>query len=1173
MHAPRSRTEDGFTLVELTFAFIILVICSVVLINHLAVNYKTTATERDRVFAYTKAQAILAEIQGFVDRGAVDAAVDLDVLDDGVVNKAPLTIQTNSGGTLVAADHVVSGNYQRNGEWLWSRRITVQPFVGLNNRNVRYVTVRIFKKDDAGVDRPMADLSAVINSAGSAFPTTQVFDIYLLAIENIPGWWVFMDSIKPFVESMITDLETRNPGLSFRTHWITKASFGRNQSYRPYTNDTNDSHAPIPSVYHYSGRMPAGNASTYYYVPDNIRARVNVDGVERNGFSDGPTGTNPVPYSLADFFNHGMRYPDEVALWEARVAAIEQREQEIAAALAAGTPPPPELDDMSKEPTMRILLEELYSDPDKYRNALMINLHGELLPMPALRNYSDAARDPDHNPFQRVVVHPEELRTDITVPDPLRLRVYAYHADPVYTGPDYMADPMAVEIVGVNLTDASDDKLLDSAVVQLENVRGGVVVNGNAEYDTAWNTSPAHLDDGPATGEMHYLAQWVPPSGGAEGFTRILLFNTPLRADPVTSTLDGQVYGLANSERAKLYQLPYIPSPVQKDAGGVPDFDVCDLTTPGIGPKNTARWRITIDPAVLTTSRFVRSDGSAFNPTGDVRLQVRTRIASNYTGAGGEDWERSGTMWPPAARMMPENLSVTYAWWTDSAEDVPFTERAQFNGDPRHLPYKDCFDNGDDFPNSYNWFHDALNNGGENARADFTSLNSSNLWNRWNSAMTADVPRYMELLRKGITRSAVVYTTLTGYSYYYLGIGNDIGYDAANGYPNSIPSDLTPHGSPGATGYINTIIGARRYVRATGANYWWGMPWLGELYPDDAVAMWWDTSGGSARGNLEAGNASGQFFQNTCNSVYSGSNRTAFGTTLNNFLQRTANPGCTCFFNIGTSTSSFHHTSSSGNGTLTAVGQELAQNYGMAMPNAAPITRPFGLTRNGFPGEHWSRAPYSTERYSASLYRTYYTHGAGTGSGLVKLVDPTNSSAAYVVVNGISNAVDNGTTFIAKFSMLSLVHSFFEAGSTSNTLRIPQLARLEIESPTDITELLDPTTIEVQYSVDWTRWDGVPYAQTGSYAEDEAELEYVLMYSNDGGATWYYMQDDTLATPGERPSSTYLVPDANAGVETYDWDVPSATFPQGSYLLRIDCYRQGAQVHYSFHKTKIFIQR
>ena len=143
------RKEAGFTFAELAFAMLILVASAVVLINHISVNYSTTKTERDRVFAYSKAQAILAEIQGFVDRGQVDAAVDLDVLDDGIVSRDALTIQTD-GGTLVDPDHVVSGNYQREGQGVWSRRITVQPFLGLNNRNVRYVTVRISKRDRAG---------------------------------------------------------------------------------------------------------------------------------------------------------------------------------------------------------------------------------------------------------------------------------------------------------------------------------------------------------------------------------------------------------------------------------------------------------------------------------------------------------------------------------------------------------------------------------------------------------------------------------------------------------------------------------------------------------------------------------------------------------------------------------------------------------------------------------------------------------------------------------------------------------------------------------------------------------------------------------------------------------------------------------------------------------------
>ena len=120
--------------------------------------------------------------------------------------------------TIVAADHAMSGNYQRGSGWRWARRITVQPFLGLNNRNVRYVTVRVYRNQDDGEAHAMADLSAVITSAGSAFPTTQVFDLYLLAVENIPGWWVFMDSIRPFVESTITDLETRNPGQIGRAH-------------------------------------------------------------------------------------------------------------------------------------------------------------------------------------------------------------------------------------------------------------------------------------------------------------------------------------------------------------------------------------------------------------------------------------------------------------------------------------------------------------------------------------------------------------------------------------------------------------------------------------------------------------------------------------------------------------------------------------------------------------------------------------------------------------------------------------------------------------------------------------------------------------------------------------------------------------------------------------------
>lgn len=1178
MSTSPSRREAGFTFAELAFGLLILVISAAVLINHLAVNYQTTQSERDRVFAFSKAQAILSEIQSYVDRGGIEA-VELDTLDDGVINKFTLSIQSDTYGALVLPDHVVSGNIQRNGEWLWSRRITVQPFTGADNRNVRYVTVRVYRKDQNGNDRALADLSAVINSAGESYPATQVYDLYLFAIENIPGWWVFMDSIRPFMESMITDLETRNPGLEFRTHWITKSSFGRNRAYRPYTNNVGDSTVLVPEVYHYPGRMPTGSASAFYYVPDNIKARMNVEGVESNGYD---SDLNPYPYALADYFNHAMRQPDELALWQSRVAAIEAREADIAAAVAGGTAPPAELYDMSKEPTLRLFLEDLYSDPDKYKNAMVVNLHGELLPMPALRNFSDPAKSQVVHPDLRVVTHPEELRTrnnEGGISDSLQFRMYAFgyqtsanHYTSPPSGPSrpaIMQDPMVLEFVGLDLTDSTDPSKLSSDCT-LQNVPGGVSVGGSSDYSTTWLLAK-HATDSPVTDEMFYRAEYVPPSGGVQGFTRVYLHNTPVGAPPVVT--GGLTYGLAATERARLYQMEYIPSPVSTVIG-TPSFTP-DLTTAGVGPKNTARWKLRLGPNVLTTNSI----------TGDFVVQVRTRIATDFSTSTA--WQNSGTVFPAADD--PDNLSVTYAWWTDSKEDVPFTERAQFNGDPRHLPYADCFNGGDDFPNSFNPYLDDLNNPtSEPAITDFVCLQTaagtpptSRLRDRWGGgAMACDVPRYMQLLREGLVKSRCVYSSLTGWSYYYMGVGNDIGYDSANGYASSIPTSLQPHGSPGAWGYLDTIIGARRYVRTPGAastNYWWGMPWLGELVPDSYFASQWaDTSGGSVRGNLTAGTAADQFYQTTCNSAYAGSLRQAYGTAIYNNIQRTSTYGCTTLFNIGTNASTFQHSSSSANGTLTTKGAEIAANYNMDAPASAPISRPFRINAATTVAEHWNFAPYSgagvAYRNTASIYQTYYSHASGSGSAVVKLVDPAGTNAAYIVVNGIANTVTNGTPFIAQWNLLALVHTLLEAGSTTNTLRIQEQPRVEIESPTDITELDDPATIAVQYSVDWTRWDGLPYTATGTFSENESELEYAVLFSRDGGTTWLHVQDESVATPGVRPDSAYLIADAGAGNETYDWDVSSG-FPEGTYMLRVDCFRQGASVHYAYHQTRLFIQR
>ena len=128
-------------------------------------------------------------------------------------------------------------------------------------------------------------------------------------------------------------------------------------------------------------------------------------------------------------------------------------------------------------------------------------------------------------------------------------------------------------------------------------------------------------------------------------------------------------------------------------------------------------------------------------------------------------------------------------------------------------------------------------------------------------------------------------------------------------------------------------------------------------------------------------------------------------------------------------------------------------------------------------------------------------------------------------------------------------------------------------APTDISELLTEE-VEIIWDVEWTRWDGNPYSGTGTYSESEGDLVYQVTYSRDGGDTWLHISDDSPAEPGTVPDdASYLIDDASPGQENLTWSVPTGSFPRGSYYLRIDAFRNGAQIHYAYHQTKLFLKR
>ncbi len=1372
--------QRGFTLIEVLIAGILIALTAMVGVAYVTRGSQQADWTTDKVFARQKALSILDELRAYVEGSESEVAADLDAFDDGlgVHNTLTITPDPNDPGAFVHAAHQISGNTRDRGLWRWSRRITVKRFPGVVTRDLRIVTVRMFRmrEGDIAPGEEMANVSTVIRTIGDAYPTTQVYDVYFLALENAPGWWVYMDAIQPFIEATLTDLESRNPGLEFRAHWITKLGYGRDEEYAPYTNEARDSRANTPWTYVYPGRMPAGENAQRYYVPARMQARVNIDGEWNPAFSNvmapqepyvdanlngrrdpGEEYTdlnsnsqwdmgNPVPYALADMQNHCMRHP--------------QAEAKAAARVAAGI----EVDDT---PTWRLLLDRMIAEPDRYHNAILINLHGELIPLPPARNVSDAAKDPEVRLGWRAVTHPELLAPsrvpgDFVNSDTPRFRVYAYKTEFVdneilmtqrepfvdangsksydvgesfedWNGNGRWDDelPMSVSIRGGDFT-GNPNGAVDPTIL-IRRLPGGIDGNGDGNPDdyADWHNAPRYpeafvdantdgvrqvaepyldlngngvLDgndawqeidgsgthskatetltdmDGdnvydPATPAETYTDAntngrwdpaepywdydkngiWTPPTAPASpwrawdpatdninataqaayiaaygepfldidgdstwdaaetwndnngngvrdgGFERgemwysiryeaatdqtvVQFHGTPLETPYVNNGTNDRK-GLPDA--ARLYDLDYVPCPTPDSSTGADRFARDLFHSHDDRPKNTARWIIELPLPYIRTA-FESKPGAADGDAVDQVITVDTRIGTDLT---------TGVMWP--VRSKPQNVSTTYAWFVDSPTDVPFSERYQFLGDPRHSPYADTDRAGTTAPHGYNWYFDNLSDGSGNFTSHWLAFDGGRMRDRWESrAGGHDLPRLFSWLRTAVTRTEAVYTTLTGFSYYYLSIGGDIGYDSANGFSNSIPMDGRPFGLSGDVfentltngGGTGSIKGSLKYVRSNngsgngirGGGYWWSKPWLGELFQDSAYVSQW-----VPWGNLRAdqGTSAGEYRLVKRGDITT--NQQPRGTTLLDAYNRTQREGCTSMFNIGTSSSTFHHQSQSNRtGTLTEDGPQLATNYSFPIPTTTAISRPFGLATNGSGGVG-DEFNYTDEypRFSAQMVTRFYDHENGqTGSGLVRLQEPgPNPRGGYIVVNGIDRTTESGSAFIARYSMLSLTHSFFAGGAPGGANRIKQLPRLQIQNPTIITEIQSPTQLTVQWSTEWARWDGQAY--TASYpvgfTEDETDMVYVPMYSTDTGKTWRHMMDDTLATPGRLPwiegagaDPAKTTVDANDGAdEQFVWPVPPAQFPEGSYMIRVEGYRASESLHYVHHMEKIYIKR
>ena len=1098
------HAQRGMTLAEALVSIAITGMFVVVSTSMLTTAHRGTQDNINKQFATQKAISMLEELRSLVQSGSGTNAVVLDQFDDGVTNRMLLTTQS----TITDPASPASGNTQTGrGRWLYERRVSVQKIAGAND--LRVVNVKVFINERGG-QRLLAEVASVLSTVGQNSPPTQVYDIYLIAIENIPGWWVYMQDVVPFVESAMADLEARQPGLQFRRHWIRKLSYGRDPYYTPYVNRTNDSTAAIDQVYFYPGLMPSGSAVNFYYPPDFFSGRVRVD-------SD-VTGT----YSLADQYNNALRYPEERALFDARVAASQE---------SADTP------------TLRLLLDDMYMHPSRYKNAIIINLHGELFPFPPVRNYSDAAKDPAQWPNVRAVTHPELLR--YTNSDALRLRVYSYGTGTV---PNTLNVPVTVTLKNIRYTASPND---------VASISGGIA---NAPY----SLQVASMTPGASM-------YWSSRTNGAD--TVFTLYNSPLKSPCVTVTNPCDQGGLSSA--AQLYGLEYIPSPVENlPDGASPNAFTTNLATHGDVEKNTARWIITIPSSALPSN---------------ATIEVDTQLGDSATPA-------------------PANTSRTYAWrgtdaWIfgDATTDanLPITERFQFLGDPRHCPYADLKmphgSSGRTRANAlgmgYNRYFDDFESTARNAAASWPGWSydapqfSGNMygikndgnanndgWDTRSGLIEVDVPRIYQVLRSSVVRSHSVYTTMTGFSYYYVGIGNEIGYDASNGFTNSIPVSAKPFtgagGSRNEQSITNDLSGGVKYIRENaGGNYWWSMSWLGELAPDSQWATWTST------GNLPTGTGAGTFSRVLRSTI---TPNLPAGTAFVDTVRRTQEEGSTTFFWSGSAGSTFHHRyQDNTTGSLDTDGNDIASTYDLPLPASIANARPFDINVNdtSMNPDHFLQPVYGSATTLRTLAR-FYRHSTNIqGSSLLAMRD--GSDAAFVVVNGLSPTGTSGVSFISRWSFLSLVQSFLAGGLYStagspDASRVRELPRVAITTPNDDVDLRNPSTIHIAWTSQWLRWDALRY--TPSYSatwSDDTTVRFATIYSRDNGQTWLNMRDESPAQPGVRPSDPANLITATS----YDWAVPADRFPKGNYIIRIEAYRDEVPLHYAFHQYRAFIKR
>lgn len=1103
------KKYSGFSLVELMVGLVIFSIVAMAAIQgggHLRWLHQKDA---DSAFATLKCAQMLDEIRSEASRQGADGSLGafsniaptvltsyLEVFDDRSQRTTWLSalsrrdISNSRINPGIQVESPPSGNIGSRFE----SEIRVRPVP--DNKQARMVTVQVWRRQDGVL---LAESVGIVGVESPTEPPRQWYAPILIQGEGVP----FMeDSLNangyhglPWQRSSgsISRLPSSEPGGAFM---VSNLGLGRDRYYVPESNANSDGWVYLNGAY---TTILARYTSTAHY------------------------GYN---WPSASQHNHALRYPRELAVFKDQLKWVTGKHWEVITSINGN----------NFCPTLQILLQSMVDRDPEYTKPLLVLGTPEVLPIPPLRNYSDAAKDPTNLPDRRVVVHPENL--EYAPGAPVSLRVYTYAMNPSHH------------------TEA--ETISDVTVLIKANVLPGALAVRRLVGDSTTGYSWAN-----GTSGVDFVA--VSTNVGGVPSLKVLLKNSPVRV-PYHS---GSGTGLPDSHR--LMGLEYIPCVV--GTAGTPFVfgeGVKDLTSSGPFSKNTARWVLTI-PGLASGEYTIETRLGDQLATGAYSAKTVNVLIDN---------------------LAVENYSDTYFWVGIQA---PFVERYQFLGDPRHMPYADV-----KARHGYNRYFTAVPAGdyeGFTDTAQGWSWSASNPNPSWvnSGRLNSDVPRYMQLWREALLNSNGILVTgsswKTGRFANFLSLGGEAytrDFDDAKRKglpwnPNSAAtirvSELTDPKRRDAS--LPDFDQAYQRVIAKSDNSWVSLPWLGELFPDNQEAGW------HTRGNLPTGPAG---FYRARYSVFA----STFGMTPGTeFVSQASGGAAALLFNgntAGNSGNTFLQTERytlSGTGrpvapepVLTPEGRILVKK--IPLPMIEPVGTTFDLDGNpAFRPDGYDRVELSLSRTRTSLREAWLRDSVNRPvMGLVRLDDPFDPTrSAHVVLDGTlrrsstGGLTDDTVRLAAQYTWAHLRAGESDLPVARRTQPAPTITLTSPEAKT----YENPNIIPISYTISWKSPDGTPY--TDAYPDGYASAEPIVVNgyrldNSDGHNMWYRLYAvNGVGWPSLGNNGNYVPWPTGHIPSGFSWNVSS--LPTGAYVLVLYAFPTGSAHNpsYGYHRVQFSIER